>query len=120
MSCCSEIERTQAEGKHVTFRPTQPSPSRRFTKRWKQRGVDYVLRIPTNKNLELEIEDMLFRPPGRPSRKPLVRYKMVLSVAALHADGPCVIKTPKRLRYRSLSSLRCLTTWLTGNRPIHW
>jgi len=25
--------------------------------------------------LELEIEDILFRPPGRPSRKPLVRYK---------------------------------------------
>ena len=23
----------------------------------------------------LEIEDILFRPPGRPSRKPLVRYK---------------------------------------------
>ena len=25
--------------------------------------------------MELEIEDLLFRPPGRPSRKPLVRYK---------------------------------------------
>ena len=32
-------------------------------------------RIPANKSLELEIEDILFRPPGRPSRKPLVRYK---------------------------------------------
>src|SRR5439155_21222321 len=28
-----------------------------------------------NKNLELAIEDILFRSPGRPSRKPLVRYK---------------------------------------------
>ena len=37
--------------------------------------MDYVIRIPANKNLELEIEDILFRPPGRPSRKPLVRYK---------------------------------------------
>jgi len=37
--------------------------------------VDYVIRIPANKNLELGIEDILFRPPGRPSRKPLVRYK---------------------------------------------
>ena len=27
------------------------------------------------KSLELEIEDILFRLPGRPSRKPLVRYK---------------------------------------------
>ncbi len=31
--------------------------------------------MPANKNLELEIEDLLFRTPGRPSRKPLVRYK---------------------------------------------
>ena len=40
-----------------------------------ERGVDYVIRIPANKNLELEIQDMLFRPPGRPSLKPRVRYR---------------------------------------------
>ena len=39
------------------------------------RGVEYAIRIPANKNLELVIEDLLFRSPGRPSRKPLVRYK---------------------------------------------
>src|SRR3989442_1280956 len=39
------------------------------------RGVDYAIRIPANRNLELAIEDILFRPRGRPSRKPLVRYK---------------------------------------------
>ncbi len=38
-----------------------------------QRGVDYAIRMPANKSMELEIEDILFRPPGRPSRKPLVR-----------------------------------------------
>src|SRR5262249_30893827 len=38
-------------------------------------GVDYVIRIPANRKLELAIEDILFRPRGRPSRKPLVRYK---------------------------------------------
>jgi hypothetical protein len=37
--------------------------------------VGYAIHIPANKNLELEIEDLLFRSPGRPSRKPLVRYK---------------------------------------------
>ena len=41
-----------------------------------ERGADYAIRIPANKSLELEIEDILFRPPGRPSRKPLVRYKI--------------------------------------------
>jgi len=29
----------------------------------------------SNKNVEWEIADVLFRPVGRPSRKPLVRYK---------------------------------------------
>jgi hypothetical protein len=37
--------------------------------------VGYAVRIPANKNLELTIEDLLFRSPGRPGRKPLVRYK---------------------------------------------
>ncbi len=40
-----------------------------------RRDVDYAIRMPANKSLELEIENILFRPPGRPSRKPLVRYK---------------------------------------------
>ena len=39
------------------------------------RGVDYVIRIPANKKLEWEIADILFRPPGRPSAKPLVRLQ---------------------------------------------
>ena len=37
--------------------------------------MQYAIRIPANRSLELAIEDILFRPPGRPSRKPLVRYK---------------------------------------------
>jgi hypothetical protein len=37
--------------------------------------VAYAIRIPANKTLELEVEDILFRPRGRPSRKPLVRYR---------------------------------------------
>ena len=37
--------------------------------------MQYAIRIPANRSLELEIEDILFRPPGRPGRKPLVRYK---------------------------------------------
>ena len=37
--------------------------------------MGYAIRIPANKHLELAIEDLLFRSPGRPSRKPLVRSK---------------------------------------------
>ena len=68
-----EIERQQAEGKQVTFRAAFAKPE--IYEAMEERGVDYVIRIPANKSLELEIEDILFRPPGRPNAKPLVRYK---------------------------------------------
>ena len=70
-----EIERQQAEGKLVTFRADAAFAKPEVYEALEERGVDYVIRIPAKKSLELEIEDILFRPPGRPSRKPLVRYK---------------------------------------------
>ena len=70
-----EIERQQAAGKQVTFRADAAFAKPEIYEVLEDRGVDYVIRIPANKSLELEIEDILFRPPGRPSHKPLVRYK---------------------------------------------
>ena len=71
-----EIERQQAEGKRVTFRADAAfAKPELYDASSKSVTADYVIRIPANKNLELEIEDILFRPLGRPSTKPLVRYK---------------------------------------------
>ena len=70
-----EIERQQAEGKQVAFRGDAAFAKPEIYEAAEERGVQYAIRIPANKSLELEIEDILFRPPGRPSRKPLVRYK---------------------------------------------
>ena len=70
-----EIKRQQGAGQRVTFRADAAFAKPAIYEALEDRGVDYVMRIPANKNLELEIEDMLFRPPGRPSLKPLVRYK---------------------------------------------
>ena len=70
-----EIERQQAEGNWVAFRADAAFAKPEIYDALEQRDVDYAIRMPANKNLELEIEDILFRPPGRPSRKPLVRYK---------------------------------------------
>ncbi len=70
-----EIERQQAAGKQITFRADAAFAKPEIYEALEERGVDYVIRIPANRSLELEIEDILFRPPGRPSRKPLVRYK---------------------------------------------
>ena len=55
--------------------PTPPLRKPEIYEALETRGVQYAIRIPANKNLEWEIADLLFRPPGRPSRKPLVRYK---------------------------------------------
>ena len=70
-----EIERQQAAGKQVALRGDAAFAKPEVYEASEERGVQYAIRIPANKSLELEIEDILFRPPGRPSRKPLVRYK---------------------------------------------
>jgi hypothetical protein len=39
------------------------------------RGVKYAIRIPANDSLERDIAELLTRPVGRPSHKPVVWYK---------------------------------------------
>ena len=70
-----EIERQQAAGKLVAFRGDAAFAKPEIYEASEERGVQYAIRIPANRSLELEIEDILFRPPWRPGRKPLVRYK---------------------------------------------
>jgi hypothetical protein len=70
-----EIDRQVAAGKQVAFRGDAAFAKPEVYESSEERGVQYAIRMPSNKSLELEIEDILFRPPGRPSRKPLVRYK---------------------------------------------
>ena len=40
-----------------------------------ERGVKYAIRLPANDNLLRDIEELLTRPIGRPSHKPVVWYK---------------------------------------------
>ena len=47
-----------------------------------KRGVKYAIRIPANENLERDIAELLRRPVGRPSYKPVVWYKGFLYQAA--------------------------------------
>ena len=44
--------------------------------------MKYVIRIPANENLERDIAELLTRPVGRPSHKPVVWYKSFLYQAA--------------------------------------
>ena len=70
-----EIDRQQAAGRRVAFRADAAFARPAIYEGLERRDVAYAIRMPTNKNLELAVEDILFRRPGRPSCKPLVRYK---------------------------------------------
>jgi hypothetical protein len=70
-----EIDRQQAAGQRVAFRADAAFARPAIYEALEARDVQYAIRIPANKKLELAIEDVLFRSPGRPSHKPLVRYK---------------------------------------------
>ena len=70
-----ETERQQAEGKEIAFRADAAFAKPEIYEALEERGVKYAIRIPANENLEWEIAELLVRPPGRPTHKPLVRYK---------------------------------------------
>ena len=70
-----EIDRQQGAGRRVAFRADAAFARPAIYEALEQRDVDYAIRMPANKTWELAVEDILFRPPGRPSCKPLVRYK---------------------------------------------
>ena len=73
-----EVDRQQAEGTRVAFRADAAFAKPEIYETLERRDVAYAIRMPANKSLELAIENILFRPPGRPSRKPLVRYKSAI------------------------------------------
>jgi hypothetical protein len=70
-----EIERRQAEDKRVAFRADAAFAKSEIYDALENRGVAYAIRMPANESLECEIAELLVRPPGRPSRKPLVWHK---------------------------------------------
>ena len=81
-----EIERQQKAGKEVVFR-AGPGGHPAFAKpdiyeALEERGVKYAIRIPANDSPERDIAELLTRPVGRPSHKPVVWYKSFLYQAA--------------------------------------
>jgi hypothetical protein len=73
-----EIERQQKLGKEVVFRADAAFAKSEVYEGLEERGVKYVIRIPANENLGRDIAELLRRPLGRPSHKPVVRYKSFL------------------------------------------
>ena len=77
-----EIERQQKLGKDVVFRADAAFAKPEIYEALEERGVKYAIRIPANENLERDISELLTRPVGRPSHKPVVWYKGFLYQAA--------------------------------------
>ena len=77
-----EIERQQKLGKDVVFRADAAFAKPEIYEALEARGVKYAIRIPANGNLERDISELLTRPVGRPSHKPVVCYKSFLHEAA--------------------------------------
>jgi len=78
----SEIERQQKLGKEVVFRADAAFAKPEIYEALEERGVKYAIRIPANDSLERDIAELLTRPVGRPSDKPVVWYKSFLYQAA--------------------------------------
>jgi hypothetical protein len=70
-----EIERQQQQGKDVAVRTDAAFAKPEVYEALEKRGVKYAIRIPSNETLEQAVAGLLRRPVGRPSHKPVVRYK---------------------------------------------
>jgi hypothetical protein len=77
-----EIERQQAQGNEVAFRGDAAFARPEIYEAHEARQVKYAIRLPANVNLERNITGLLKRPAGRPSYRPVIRYKSFLYQAA--------------------------------------
>ena len=77
-----EIERQQKLGQEVVFRADAAFAKPEIYEALEKRDVKYAIRIPANDSLERDIAELLTRPVGRPSHKPVVRYKSFLYQAS--------------------------------------
>src|SRR6202140_3233625 len=72
----------QAQGKEVAFRGDAAFAKPELYQALEERDVKYAIRLPANDNLQRNITELLRRPVGRPSYKPVVRFKSFLYQAA--------------------------------------
>src|SRR5208282_634008 len=77
-----EIERQQAQGEEVVFRGDAAFAKPELYEALEVREVRYAIRLPANDNQQPNIVELLTRPTGRPSDKPIVRYQSFLYQAA--------------------------------------
>jgi hypothetical protein len=77
-----EIERQQRQGKEVVFRAYAAFAKPEIYEALEAREVKYAIHLPANDNLQRNITELLTRPVGRPSYRPVVWFKSFLYQAA--------------------------------------
>jgi len=77
-----EVERQQELGMEIVFRADAAFAKHEAYEALEERGVKYAIRLPANDSLLSAIEELLTRPVGRPSHKPIVWYKGFLYLTA--------------------------------------
>ena len=77
-----EIARQRQQGKEVVFRADAAFAKPELYEALEARDVKYAIRLPANDNLQRDIAELLTRPVGRPSFKPVVWLKSFLYQAA--------------------------------------
>jgi hypothetical protein len=82
-----EIDRRQAIGLRVAFRADAAFARPAIYEALEARGAGYAIRIPANKNLELEIEDIWQRNGARLDRCPRNAAKLRLFPAISRCNG---------------------------------
>jgi hypothetical protein len=69
-------------GEEVVFRADAAFAKPEIYEALEKQGVKYAIRLPANVGLERDIEELLTRPVGRPSHKPIEWYKGFLHQVA--------------------------------------
>src|SRR5215472_11196434 len=77
-----EIDQQQAQGRDVAFRGDAAFAKPELYEVLEAREVKYAIRLPANDHLQRKITELLTRPVGRPSHKPVFRFKTFLYQAA--------------------------------------
>jgi hypothetical protein len=77
-----EIKRAAGAGKEVAFRGDAAFAKPEIYEPLEERTVKYAVRLPANDNLQRKIAALLIRPVGRPSHRPVLRFKSFLYQAA--------------------------------------
>ena len=80
--CCRRLNANSGWAGRYVFRADAAFARPELYVALEERTVKYAIRLPANDNLQRNITELLTRPVGRPSHKPVVRFKSFLYQAA--------------------------------------